>query len=542
MADLHYRPKGVTGYVCELTSAGGATIHVRRKDTESSPDVSGDDALIASPTLVAALESFADNELAGRRARDPRREKLFARSARESRQLVTALADLLDKISSESRSGWCSACLTPTDHYDVDGIEVPPTRICSACGSATTPCVVPGCEHFAVRSTSRVAIGLWYCAEHAHDIPAFERLDATLPSLDAYESWLEFDRRNARRITQVVGGAVTGALIVSPAAFLAAPAIGGAIGTWTGLSGAAATSHGLALLGGGAVSAGGFGIAGGTAVVAAVGAALGTAKGASVTTAYVSSDPSFAIELVEDGEGTPVVFATGFLTEGEEGWGRWERLIRARYPEAPVYRVRWGAKELKTLRSLLGREGAEQWALKTLGQRAISAGRASASKIGVLGHVLSGFEVAKNPWHVARTRAEMTGAVLADLIARTETERFVLIGHSLGARVMMSATEVLATKSGEPRLADVHLLGAAINSRLDLRRLEAALDGGMIHNYWSRRDPVLRRLYRSAELGTQAAGAVGFTHRSPVVKNHNVSPRVDGHSAYLDEVRLSRDR
>ena len=69
-------------------------------------------------------------------------------------------------------------------------------------------------------------------------------------------------------------------------AFFAAPAIGGAIGVWGGLSGAAATSHGLALLGGGSLAAGGFGMAGGTVVVTAAGAGIGSAMGANVATSY----------------------------------------------------------------------------------------------------------------------------------------------------------------------------------------------------------------------------------------------------------------
>lgn len=49
-----------------------------------------------------------------------------------------------------------------------------------------------------------------------------------------------------------------------------APYFGSLIGGMTGLSGAAAVSHGLALLGGGAIAAGGFGVAGGTLVIGVV--------------------------------------------------------------------------------------------------------------------------------------------------------------------------------------------------------------------------------------------------------------------------------
>src|SRR5699024_7779034 len=122
-----------------------------------------------------------------------------------------------------------------------------------------------------------------------------------------------------------------------------APAIGGAIGTLGGLSGAAATSHGLALLGGGSLAAGGLGMAGGTAVVTATGTALGGAIGATTVTAYTKADKSFDVERLKDGDGPPVVIASGFLTEGDRGWGPWRRMVEGAYPTSPVYRVTWGA-------------------------------------------------------------------------------------------------------------------------------------------------------------------------------------------------------
>lgn len=56
---------------------------------------------------------------------------------------------------------------------------------------------------------------------------------------------------------------------------LAAPAIGGAVGGAMGLTGAAATSAGLAALGGGSIAAGGFGVAGGTLIISTAGGLLG---------------------------------------------------------------------------------------------------------------------------------------------------------------------------------------------------------------------------------------------------------------------------
>lgn len=65
-------------------------------------------------------------------------------------------------------------------------------------------------------------------------------------------------------------------------------------------------------------------------------------------------------------------------------------------------------------------------------------------------------------------RAQLVGMLadaLPDGVARTDTGAYVLIGHSLGARVMAVATETLGTRSGPPRIQTAHLLGAAIGAK-----------------------------------------------------------------------------
>ena len=84
-----------------------------------------------------------------------------------------------------------------------------------------------------------------------HDVPGFAKLDVRIPTLDLYEQVLQYDRRDFAKATKIVGRVAAAALVVAPTAFLAAPAIGGAIGGSAiggGLSGAAAVSHGLATI------------------------------------------------------------------------------------------------------------------------------------------------------------------------------------------------------------------------------------------------------------------------------------------------------
>ena len=321
-------------------------------------------------------------------------------------------------------------------------------------------------------------------------------------------------------------------------ALFAAPAVGAALGSSMlggSLTGAAATSHGLAMLGGGAVASGGLGMAGETAVVTATGTALGGALGATTVSAYTGADRSFAIELMRPGVGTPVVFATGFLTEGRSGWADWKRLIDTRYPGAPVYQLHWGAKELKDLTALLASNGGKA-AVRALLVQGARRGNKAFGLPGI-GWVLGAHGVVTNAWTVAKTRAAMTGASLAELVARTIEGPYVLMGHSLGGRVMVTAAQTLATRPGPPRIESMHLLGAAVGRESDWRSLDAAVTG-TTWNYWSANDNVLRWLYTLAEIGETAVGQAGFRSKFPRIKDRNVTRLVRAHSTYVSKARL----
>jgi len=86
------------------------------------------------------------------------------------------------------------------------------------------------------------------------------------------------------------------AAVVGGAGFLAAPLLGGALGSAAGLSGAAATSHGLALLGG---MGGTHTMAAGTWIVAQAGAAAGAVGGPLGTSMYELGAARTQAELVK---------------------------------------------------------------------------------------------------------------------------------------------------------------------------------------------------------------------------------------------------
>ena len=537
---ITYTPVGHDEFRCTLATRDGRSLNVAGTVEHGTAEDSGDESLRANRSLVMMLSAYAHNEALYRRLRASEKRRSHRRAADEYRKDVGTLTTMVERLDLESkaRQEWCSCCFAWSLHQPVSGMARPrPTYLCHGCGAPTTTCPAPACGHMASRGFGRASTGR-FCAEHRHEIPSFERLDMHLDQLEDYADWLEFENLNLTRLAKITSVGVLSAAMLSPAAFAAAPAIGGAAGSLTGLSGAAAASHGLAMVGGGSLAAGGLGMAGGTAVITAVGASLGGAVGATVTSAYVRADPSFEIAKLQDGTGAPVLFASGFTTQKQTGWGSWRDLILGRYPDRPVYRVRWGSKEIKNLVTWVGRGGGQQVVKAGLKGLAAKAGKVAASKLGPLGPLLLATDLAKNPWTVARTRAGMTGAILADILARTGDGQFVLIGHSLGGRVMVTAAQELGTlPGGTQRLEDVHLLGTAVSLGGDWRTLSHAVEG-RVYNYWSTNDDVLRHLYRWGELGAQAVGHKGFTSKFANIVDRNVTRQVGGHTEYVGNVTL----
>lgn len=361
----------------------------------------------------------------------------------------------------------------------------------------------------------------------------------TLDSPDQYEELFKYEKHNAAKATKLAAATVGAGVVLGPIAYMAAPVIGGALGASAiggGLSGAAATSHGLAMLGGGAIASGGAGMAGGVVVVTAAGVGLGGATGMSVASAYVRQDKSFRIQRLRGGTGTPVMIASGFLTENDDGWGEWHALINRRFPNAPVYRVFWGSSELKDLAAAIATGGAKEWARRAtvaLGKRA---SKGAAGPLGLITTPLAAAAVLKNPWFVAKARADMTGAALADILTRCPGQ-FILAGHSLGGAVMLATAQLLGTRAEEPRLDSVHLLGAAVRTGADWTPASRSVSGE-IWNYYSRNDKVLSMAFTAAEVGRRAIGNVGMDSHTHNIHDVDVSSKVVAHSAYLKALSL----
>lgn len=122
----------------------------------------------------------------------------------------------------------------------------------------------------------------------------------------------------------------------------------------------------------------------------------------------------------------------------------------------------------------------------------------TAKKIGPIGWATFVGDLVSNPWHSAMLRASQVGVRLSDCISRTDGQKFNLIGHSLGCRVIFYTLMSLNTKV-EKYINDVILLGGAVgkDDHESWAKVLSTIDG-KVYNCYSERDMVLKRLYECA--------------------------------------------
>ena len=380
-----------------------------------------------------------------------------------------------------------------------------------------------------------------FCSVHSGEIANFSHLNDKLEDVTDFHRIVERTDVNMKRIAKTGAVIAGGAVVIGPLAYYAAPAVGGALGSAMGLSGAAATNAGLATLGGGALAAGGAGMAGGTMVVSAVGGALGGRLGGVVSNSYFSDIDGFNIRKVRDGNEPALMCIDGFLTQDEDTADAWLDNLPEHFNDRAVYVVDWESKRLRDIAKSFSAAGLKQGGIKVgISNLAKKAAKAAPAKLAPIANVLTVADLIDNPWHVARYKSEETGILLADLIARTN-QKFTLVGHSLGCRVIHYCLTALKTREDQKWIDSVYLMGGAVNNNVsgeggtDWYQVEKAIEG-RIFNYYSKNDDVLKYLYTAAELFSGKPIGRNLIP-SKAINNFDVTNIVPKHTSYKPNLK-----
>src|SRR5690606_2200420 len=100
-----------------------------------------------------------------------------------------------------------------------------------------------------------------------------------------------------------------------------------------------------------------------------------------------------------------------------------------------------------------------------------------------------------NWWHLALRNSRLTGKLLAETVMACPHKEFILIGHSLGARVIYNCLEHIKASNVETNIKEVHLLGGAVNSRIFKWNKTINTVKDRIYNYYSSKDYILKIMY-----------------------------------------------
>ncbi|MEC4723312.1 DUF726 domain-containing protein [Noviherbaspirillum sp. CPCC 100848] len=377
------------------------------------------------------------------------------------------------------------------------------------------------------------------CAEHDGTIASFRNLELQLDDIEDFETIFERDSTDMLRVGKIGVGVVAGAAILGPVGMMAAPGVATALGglgvlgaagtgtTISTLSGAALTSASLAAVGGGSMAAG-------SAVLAAVGGALGGYKSGVISNGYFGKVEHFDIRKVKKGSRNAVIFVNGLLSEGQDDVEEWTDHLQEHFPRHTWYQLDWEACNLRRLNNWIDGKVRTRTAF-TAFKMATSAARVVKGAAGPVAAVTNLPDLVGNPWHTAMVKAQMTGVMLADAIARTKGSRFTLVGHSLGVRVIHYALLLLATKNVR-RVDNAYLLGGAVGGgkkdATDWANAERAVKG-RIFNCYSEKDDVLRYLYRVANAGLSSpVGYEGIHYKSEQIFDFDCTALVGGHTEW----------
>jgi hypothetical protein len=397
-------------------------------------------------------------------------------------------------------NAFCSSCYQQSNHQIREQNYLRRNvYLCNQCQEATLTCLAVGCTHMTRAGKN------WdekFCAEHDGSIASFAKLNVKLANLADYKSIFERDSLNLVRATKIGAGTIAGVAVFAPLAVLAGPGIAAALGG-TGLLGAAGTGTAISSLSGAALTSaslaaiGGGTMAAGTIVLTATGAALGAYQGGVISNSYFGAVDHFDIRRIQYGNKHAVIVVNGFLTEGKDDVSDWIDHLVSHFPRNTWYHTDWESKNLHKLGALISK-APKVAGVEIAKEIAKRAAKAAPKKIGPFAMASHISDLVANPWHVSMVKAQLTGIMLADAIARTPGWRFTLAGHSLGARVIYYALEALSTKS-KTSIESVYLLGGAVGGgKKDNQGWEKALKSvkGKLYNCYSKNDDVLKFMYQ----------------------------------------------
>ncbi len=247
------------------------------------------------------------------------------------------------------------------------------------------------------------------------------------------------------------------------------------------------------------------------------------------------------LKLVREGRWPAIITIDGLLSEHHDSVDDWASTLPSCWSGHAWYHLDWPAASRKQLSRILRAVAIGSTAVRSMWRR-VRYPFALKAVLAALGLTAAGLLALfkRVERHARRTGRELAEDLLTQPpFAPAHEASVVLVGHSLGGQVVASALDHAGSETA--RIAEVHLLGAAVCARSSRWATRAGAVHGQLFNYYSRGDWMLRWLFHPVAhpLSRPPAG-VRSLGPSDGISDTDVSDSVGGHLAWKQSALAER--
>lgn len=228
---------------------------------------------------------------------------------------------------------------------------------------------------------------------------------------------------------------------------------------------------------------------------------------------------AYKITEVRPGDEPAIIVINGFLSESKKDVNDWLDVVDELYPSQRVLHLDWPSFSFNKLFNL-----EPENKLKNTISLAIK-------MMSPTGHIPKALRDMVVGWVVAMDEAEAAGKWLAAYVDSQKNKNFILMGHSLGARVSYHA---LANLKRTKSIDFMYLFGGAVSNTEIWDDSCGRHKELKVINCFSENDYVLKFFYKVGTLFTNTpAGLKAIPRKTEtLIYNVDLSHIVDGHTAY----------
>ncbi|WP_366182957.1 DUF726 domain-containing protein [Flavobacterium ovatum] len=170
----------------------------------------------------------------------------------------------------------------------------------------------------------------------------------------------------------------------------------------------------------------------------------------------------FKITKHRDGNYPAIITISGFTSEDKDNRKDWEKSVLRIYPDREWFHLEWNSKKIPfdkipmaTMPDVLEIDESPKPKYFKYLKYIVYRTNIIANTADIL---------LNNYWHGAVRNSKNTGECLAKVLSACNKKEFILVGHSLGARIIYNCLNHINKKELKSNISEIHLLGGAVGS------------------------------------------------------------------------------